>query len=173
MKMVYNYKGKRYEFPVKETPTELKICGFGRCGVTKNSFKDFNVNRVKAKIALTKNVNRRMRKKFLKESLESMSKFASLQGLIFIDDSFRILNDDEKLAILLHEGGHAFGDTLDEEFCDEQAIKIVGEQILVSALEKLYIFTAGGDIEIAKLILKNNIETGYSHREKFHWNLLK
>lgn len=173
MKLVYNFKGRKYEFPVKETPTELKMCGFGICGVTKSSFKSFNVNSVKAKIALTKNINKRARKRFLKESLDSLSKMSTLQGLIFIDESFKALNKDEQLAILLHEGGHAFDDTLNEEHCDNCAIAVVGEQILVSALEKLYLYVAQGDIDIAKIILRENFKVGYSHRERFHWNLLK
>lgn len=174
MKLVYTYKNKRFEFPVKETPQELKLCGFGICGVTKTSYNKLNLYSMKGKISMEyKNINRRQKKIILKESLDSFNKYATFQGLIFVDDSFRALNKDEQLAILLHEGGHAFGDTLDEEYCDNCAIAVVGEPILVSALEKLYLFAAGGDIEIAKLILKNNIETGYSHREKFHWNLLK
>ena len=172
MKLVYTYKNKRFEFPVKETPQELKLCGFGICGVTRSSFNGFNENIFKAKIAMEPS-NKRKRKKMLKESRDSLNKMLTYQGLIFIDDSFKVLNKEEQLAILLHEGGHAFGDTLNEEYCDKCAIAVVGEQILVSALEKLYLYIAQGDIELAKMILKNNIETCYAHREKFHWDILK
>ena len=174
MKLVYNFKGRKYEFPVKETPTELKMCGFGICGVTKTSYNKLNLYSMKGKISMEyKNINRRQKKIILKESLDSFNKYATFQGLIFVDDSFKVLNKEEQLAILLHEGGHAFGDTLNEEYCDKCAIAVVGEQILVSALEKLYLYIAQGDIELAKMILKNNIETCYAHREKFHWDILK
>lgn len=174
MKLVYNFKGRKYEFPVKETPTELKMCGFGICGVTKTSYNKLNLYSMKGKISMEyKNINRRQKKIILKESLDSFNKYATFQGLIFVDNSFNCLDKNEQLAILLHEGGHAFDDTLDEEHCDNCAIAVVGERILVSALEKLYLYVAQGDIEIAKLILKENFKMGYAHRERFHWNLLK
>lgn len=164
MKITFKYKGKKYSFGVKYTE-ECPFATNGTCAIYANAALSMNFySYIKSNYSL----NRRQSKKTARYIFNLA---ATNAGQIFIDYDLYELKKEEQLAVLLHESGHAYHN-YGEEMSDSLAINVVGEKILVSALEKIYLKRAENDIVLAKAMLKYDIENEYPHRKSFKWKRL-